>query len=360
MEHPGYEIGHYRPEHRDAVVRVLGQLLGGDAAANARYFAWKYEQNPHAERPLGIVALHQGQVVGFRGYRPARWHTGQRQPMPGPMRLLVPGDTCVDAAHRRKDLSVAMGRLAMTDFAADYRLFLNLSCTRDSLPGYLRLGFAPMTDKVYLSRHGSLGLARYLLASKMQPRLPAGSIRYGQFGDVTVSAAPLPAQMASVIAGSARAESRFHLCQQEDFFRWRFAGPGDKFVFYYRRIGDDTLGYLVVAVRPGGHRGYVIDHADRDGESCGRLYEFAVERGDFGVLSVYAHGVDAPLATVLRRIGFHAGGIMGALEKRVRGNLPILVRPVRPEPTESDWFIDGRDVREIGNWAIKGICSDST
>jgi hypothetical protein len=63
MKHLGYEIGHYRPEHRDGVVRVLGQLLDGDAAVNARYFAWKYEQNPHAEHPQGIVALHQGQVV---------------------------------------------------------------------------------------------------------------------------------------------------------------------------------------------------------------------------------------------------------------------------------------------------------
>jgi hypothetical protein len=213
MRHLGYEIAHYRPEHRDGVVRVLGQVLGGDAAANARYFAWKYEQNPHAERPLGIVALHQGQVVGFRGYRPARWHTGQRQPMP--MRLLVPGDTCVDAGHRRKDLSVAMGRLAMADFAADYRLFLNLSCTRESLPGYLRLGFAPLTDKVYLSRHGSrlgplpAGVENAAAVACGQYPLRAVRRRHGQ-------RRTLPAQMASVIA-EAPTPSRFHLCQQGTF-----------------------------------------------------------------------------------------------------------------------------------------------
>jgi hypothetical protein len=356
MQHLGYEIGHYRPEHRDGVVRVLGQLRGGDAAANGRYLAWKYEQNPHAEQLLGIVALHQGQVVGFRGYCPARWRIGQRQSM----RVLAPGDTCVDARHRRKGLSVAMGKLAMADYAADYRLFLNLSCTRTSLPGYLRLGFAPLADKVYLSCYDSPGLARYLLASQVPRTFAAANIRYGQFDDVTVSAAPLPAQMASLIARRADAGNRIHLCQEEDFFRWRFAGPGDKFVFYYRRLGDDTIGYLVVAVTSGGHRGYVIDHADSDGESCGRLYEFVSDRGDFSVLSVFAHGVDAPLAEVLRRIGFHAGGIMGALEKRVRGNLPILVRPVRAEPSADDWLIDGQDVRETGNWAIKGVCSDST
>jgi hypothetical protein len=356
MKHLDYEIGHYRPELRDGVVRLLGQLRDGDDAANERFFAWKYERNPHAEHPLGIVALHRGRVVGFRGYGPARWHTGQCQPIS----LLVPGDTCVDANHRQKGLSVAMGQLATADYAAGYRLFLNLSCTRDSLPGYLRLGFAPLADKVYLSRYGSLGLARYLLASKIRRPIRAARIRYGEFGDVTVSAAPLPTPMASVIARQAHAGGRFHLCQEEDFFRWRFAGPSDKFVFYFRRAGDDTVAYLAVAVTAGGHRGYVIDHADSDGESCGRLFEFAAARGDFKVLSVFAHSLGAPLAATLRRNGFHADGIMGALEKRVRGNLPILVRPLRAEPAEADWFIDGQDVREKGNWAIKGVCSDST
>jgi hypothetical protein len=356
MKHLDYEIRHYRTELRDGVVSVLGQLVGGDRVATERYFAWKYEQSPHAEHPLGIVAVHQGQVVGFRGYSPARWHTGRCHTM----HLLVPGDTCVDSNHQRKGLSVAMGQLATAEYAADYRLFLNLSCTRNSLPGYLRLGFAPLADKVYLSRYGSFGLARYLLASGLQRPIPAAIIRYGRFGDVSVTDAPLPAQMAAVIARRPHPTSRFHLCQEEEFFRWRFAGSADKFVFYFRHVGADITAYLAVAVTPIGHRGYVIDHADSDGESCSRLIEFVVERRDFSVLSVFAHTVGDTLATPLRHIGFRAGGLMGALEKKVRGNLPVLVRPVRAEVTEADWFIDGQDVRKQENWAIKGVCSDTT
>ena len=161
------------------MVGLLGQLLGGDKLTNDTYFGWKYEQNPHAEKLLGIVALHEGKVVGFRGYSSARWHTGTGRTM----HVLVPGDTCVDAKHRQKGLSVAMGKLAMADYAATYQLFLNLSCTRNSLPGYLRLGFAPLADKVYLSRYGPLGLAWYVMSSKKQLPLTNARIRCGRFGD---------------------------------------------------------------------------------------------------------------------------------------------------------------------------------
>ncbi len=356
LKHLDYEIVHYQAEMRDEVVSLLGQLLPGDPVTNDSYFGWKYEQNPHADSLLGIVALHGTKVAGFRGYGSARWQTGRGNTM----QVLVPGDTCVDLDHRQMGLSVAMGKLAMSDYAASYQLFLNLSCTRNSLPGYLRLGFAPLADKVYLSRYGPVGLARYILTSKKELPLSACEIRYGKFDDVSVSETPMPMEMASIVERQGHDPDTFYLCQDEDFFRWRFAEPGGRFVFYYRTVGDDTVACLVMAVTPGNQRAYVIDHADIDGESTGRLLEFLIARRDFSVLSVFEHSVDAPLKTTLQNLGFHAGGVMGAMERKVRGNMPLFVRPVRAEPREDDWMIDGLDVRVKQNWSIKGVCSDST
>lgn len=356
MKHLDYQIVHYQAEMRAEVVSVLSQLLRGDPVTNDRYFGWKYEQNPHADSLLGIVALHQGEVAGFRGYGTARWHNGRGKTL----RVLIPGDTCVALNHRQKGLSVAMGKLAMTDYAASYRLFLNLSCTRDSLPGYLHLGFAPLASKVYLSRYGLFGLLRYILASKKELPLSASKIRYGKFDDISVSETPMPMEMASIIERQGSDPDTFQLCQDEGFFRWRFAEPGGKFVFYYRTVGDDTVAYLVMAVTPGNQRGYVFDHADIDGESTSRLLEFIIARRDLSVLSVFDHSVGPPLKNTLRRLGFHAGGMMGAMERKVRGNMPLFVRPVRAEPCEDDWLIDGIDIRAKENWSIKGVCSDST
>ena len=47
-------------------------------------------------------------------------------------------------------------------------LLLNLSCTRASLPGYLKLGFAPISEKACLSSYRLAGLFRFLVKSKKQ------------------------------------------------------------------------------------------------------------------------------------------------------------------------------------------------
>lgn len=65
MMHSGYDIIPYRSEFRDEVVNLLQYLWGEDSIANLSYFRWKYEENPYSDAPLGIVALCQGQIVGF-------------------------------------------------------------------------------------------------------------------------------------------------------------------------------------------------------------------------------------------------------------------------------------------------------
>jgi len=355
VKHLDYEISHYRPELRPQVVEVLGHLLSGDDAADDTYFRWKYDHNPHTDDVLGIVALHDGKVVGFRGYGGAQWRIGQSDQV---MRVLVPGDTVVHPDHRRKGLSVAMGKLAMTDYAESYQVFLNLSCTRNSLPGYLRLGFAPLADKVYLSRYGLCSLTRYVLAAKKELDLSRAKLRYGQFDDVQVADYPRPAEMASIASRRACGACGFNLSQGDDFFSWRFAGPKGKYVFYYRNTDREATGYLVVGATPSNRRGYVLDYADPDGESAGRLLEHVARSRRFSVLSIFAHSVDDALRPALSRLGFHAGGLLGAMERKVRGELPLLVRPVRPDPTDGDWLVAGRDIRDMSNWSIKGICSD--
>jgi len=39
--------------------------------------------------------------------------------------------------------------------------------------------------------------------------------------------------------------------------------------------------------------------------------------------------------------------------------LPVLIRPVRKRYTEPDWTIEGLDIRNIKNWHMTEICSDS-
>jgi GNAT superfamily N-acetyltransferase len=355
LKHGEYDIRHARPEHRDDIVRVLGHLLDGNHATREAYFRWKYEQNPHADELLGIVALRRGRVAGFRGYAASRWRADDDDPLT----VLTPGDTCVHPEHRHKKLSVAMGRLALADYATRYPLLLNLSCTRTSLPGYLRLGFQPVAQKRYLSSYRLTGLAHFLLRAKERRPAAALSIRSDEAAGLVFSRRPRPQEMAELAARQPAPSGRLRLVQDLAWFRWRFADPAGRFVFYFRQRRGTTTGYIALALSPNARRAYIVDHADCDGESCADLLAFCVSERHFDVVSIYEHASES-LRAALDRNGFGAGGIVGALEKRVRGNMPLLVRPTNPEPAENDWRVAGRDVRKPESWSIRGICSDST
>ena len=94
-----------------------------------------------------MVSLYKGEVAGFRGYFAARFEISEKD---NNHVVLFPGDTCVHPAHRRKGLSVAMGNMAMKEYAQRYRLFFNTTCTRNSLPGYRRMGFLSLAPKRYV------------------------------------------------------------------------------------------------------------------------------------------------------------------------------------------------------------------
>jgi hypothetical protein len=38
---------------------------------------------------------------------------------------------------------------------------------------------------------------------------------------------------------------------------------------------------------------------------------------------------------------------------------PLLVRPVRANPEDEDWFVERLDIREISSWEIREIRSDA-
>lgn len=357
VEYSGYDISVYRETLKVQALDVLKYLLGEDDAANRSYFEWKYEDNPSTDSPLVIVCLKHGKVVGLRGYLANKWLVNDAE---DPIIILSPGDTCVHPDHRRKGLSVAMGKLAMAEYAQDCRAFVNLSCTRDSLPGYLRMGFQPLVNKVYLTRCNLLGLTRFIASAGKTLSLDEHRVQFGQCGDVVVSDRPKARDMASVIGRGDSGSGKIRLLQDEEFFRWRFGNRRNKYLFYYLLKEDVAAGYVVVRVSPNNRRGYIVDFAGADDRCVEELMRYIVKAQHFNVLSIYQHSVADGLSRMASALRFTANGLMRILERRVHGELPLLVRPVKREPTDDDWCIGGRDLRNFDNWSIKGICSDET
>lgn len=355
MLYADYEIKHYCPDFKHEVVNVLRYLWGANTDVNLSYFEWKYEHNPHAEDPLGIVALHHATVVGFRGYFVTSWHIPD---ILTEIEVLCPGDTCVHPEHRRSGLSVSMGKMAMQEYASKYRLFLNSSATRNSVPGYLRLGFRPLKDKTYLNRCNLMGLIRFNFISDRITELPDNRIRFGETDNILVSETPRPKEMYQIICTKRPQTQKLTLLQDEVFFEWRFNNKRKRYVFYFCKKNGLITGYVVTRIPPNKRRGYIIDYADTDNGSLEEILRFIIKMNHFDVLSIYNISISDSLLETLQRLRFKSDGLIRAKDKNRLGECPLLIRPVNQSYSEHDWYLEGLDMRRIENWDVKEICCD--
>ncbi len=355
MIYAGYEISVYSPEFMSQVVNILRYLWGDDYERNLSYFQWKYIENPSAETPLGIIALHRQKVVGFRGYFATSWQIPDKN---CEIIVLCPGDTCIHPDHRRKRLSIAMGNIAMDEFASKYRVFMNLSAGKNAVPGYLRMGFIPLVDKAYLSKYNLLGLMKVLWASKKKSTLYQEKIRVGDFGDIVVRDFPEPEEMNTVSSRQIYEGHRITLLHDANFFFWRFKNKMNRYIFYYHRQNNITTGYIVIRLAKHNRRGYILDYAADDSAIIEKILAFIVKIKQFDIVSIYNYSFDNNLSQVFENLRFKTNSLVRKIERKLQGEWPILVRPVKRNYTESDCFIEGLDIRRIESWSIKAICSD--
>jgi len=84
-----------------------------------------------------------------------------------------------------------------------------------------------------------------------------------------------------------------------------------------------------------------------------------IQKKHFDILSIYTFSLGVEDRKRFKELGFKDTGLLRALERKKTGELPVLIRPVRKRYTEPDWTIEGLDIRNIKNWHMTEICSDS-
>jgi len=355
----------YSPDLLPDIAQLMVYLWGGDPEANTSYFRWKYERNPHSDEPLAVVGLRGSKVVGFRGFFATKWTAGRDQTV----RVLCPSDTCVHPDHRRRGLSVLMGRAAMRLYEGRYPIFLNTSCSHQSLPGYVRMGFLPLAQRNYLAKVRLSAFFSSLPVLSPVSRILRGQgpsqaqglrLPLGGALEFLVTDRVLPEEMAGVVAKRGRNPARLTLCQDEAYFRWRFASGRRRYSFCYLMEGQKVAGYAALRLFRRG-RATIIDYGGVDENCTKTLLGAAVATLRLDVLSIWDFSVESSLRQYLSSLGFRRDSLTAFIEKRLWGevSLPLLVRPVAESFREDDWYIGGLDVRRIESWLIREICSDA-
>lgn len=320
----GYEIVRYNHEFLDGTLKILKDTMWSKRFnAHEKHFKWKYQNNPYATRPLGIVTLCNNNVVGFRGYFATQWQANGKD-----LLALAAGDTVVDRAHRRKGLSIVMGNKACDVYASYYKFFINMEATPNAVPGYLKLGFVPILDK------------RVRMSSFKNVNTNYTDL----LGNVEVLAKPKPKEMYNAVTLT----DKISLKQDAEFFKWRFKSkiPNTYLFYYYKRD------YMVVAHLRNHDAGYIIDYTENDIEAFEIILKRIMVTKFLNMIYIRDINLSKNVLPVLKKYKFADNNLKN------KSLCPILVRPVKKDFVESDWFVNGLDMRDINNWKLKGICSE--
>jgi hypothetical protein len=204
------------------------------------------------------------------------------------------------------------------------------------------------------------GLVKFLFNAKKRFNQISPKIPFGIFNEIMVSQQPRPKDMHVLIEGRKVGVDKITLYQDKDFFRWRYANKHNKYVFLYRIKNEVITGYVVIRVSPNNRRGYIIDYAQEDETSIEKILKFIIKESFFDVLSIYHFSLTDNMKHKLQDPWFKKVSLFRAIERRIKGELPLLIRPVKQNYSDSDFFFEGLDLRKIENWNIMGICSDDS
>lgn len=276
------------------------------------YLYWRYHDNPYTESPLSIVAFHGKKLVGFRGYLATKWLIEDQV-----LDIMCMGDTIVHKDHRRKGLSVQMGQVGFEQFSA-FDIFMNFSATANAVPGYERLGFVPLVEKVpYFRRCEDYGAPNFTESFDNIYE----STRLDTTGLVMA-----PRQQISV-------------ARDEDYLQWRFKNPRQRYHFYYHKVDGIVTDYVALSIREMG-AGYIIDFTKNNSETLKSIIAYIIQCQRYEYLYVSKETIDLSIKE------------MGFCYHKDRHTVPVFVKA-------NKWTVNNLDIRKVASWDLKTTYVDN-
>jgi len=252
-----------------------------------------------------------------------------------------------------------MTKMAMEQYQnTDYKAFINLSSNRAAAAGNLRLGWFPMCQRTYLRKYSLSGLLQYFLIRAGAARPQAPHVARGRFGNIEVTDRPASEQMCSIIQTQALGGNKIRLYKDAEYLAYRFRTPKKNYIFYYLWKDDRITGYVIIKPLQKNNNVHILDYAQSDNSSVREILHYIIDNRHYGMISVWNCGLENEILEILKRLRFKTNPLFEKIENALRGTYYLLVRPLRKECAEKDWFIRGIDLRNIKNWQLSEFCSD--
>ncbi len=353
-----YQIIDYNQFLRNEIIQLLNDHLWFDIFEKSmEYFAYKYEQNPYRVDPIGLVVLHDKKVVGFRAFFPTKWQPGTKTE--NCILMLSPTDTVIHPAHRRQGLFSALIKASIKRFAmSQYQAYINLSANRAAKNGLLKFGWKLLSATTFARRYSYIGILNYYLISKLGYSSKKIETEYGRFDDIEATDFPRAKDMAEFLKKNNNSSKKLFLYKDEIYLAYRYRNPHQKYHFFYYWEKNELEGFLCARSVGNNRNVHIVDYAQKNDGILEKILDFMIRKKCFDIISIWSFGLPENIHRVFLRMNFETDTLITRIKNKSKHMQFVLVRPMKEIITDSNWLLNGEDIRNLNNWDLKELCAD--
>ena len=213
---------------------ISASYEGQNGPSRLGYWLWKHEQNPFGASPC-LVATSDGRIVGVRMFLRWVWCSGDQT-----VRAVRAVDTATLPEWRGKGVFSRLTMRLVEQMQDEGVRFIYNTPNGKSMPGYLKMGWAPVTRIPLWVRPVRLSMAARRAFNHAPAQLPTLD-RFGPIAEL-LEDRRLPEFLRDV----AMNDERYHTPRTPGYFRWRYGNvPGISYSGRLHVEGD--AGALVIA-----------------------------------------------------------------------------------------------------------------
>jgi hypothetical protein len=349
-----YELRLLAKDEKSQAIALIAEMQGIDVSTAEQYFRWKYEQNPHSDQSVVYLMFHEGKAVALRGFFPMRFRVSSGASS-SKVSVLVPSDSFVSPSHRRKGLFSRLTQFASTKLGDEHDFFLTTSSNYKSTGGYLKMGWRPLTQKYLIDRYFIIPTIASLCRRNVQGGKMSPNILQNEIDAIS----DLYSSLCGTETGTAPPAM---ICQPDiepGYIKWRFSNPSNNYFAMPFHQDGELVSFLVGSYE---NRGVVIldyrvqpsaDEAvflDTIRMFCKSIRTCRIRFHSFSLSSERRES--------LCQLGFrHYQKFPDHLRKQPP-MVPLLLHPAATTFDDSDWVVQGLDLRNEESWLIPAWCCD--
>lgn len=353
-----YQIVDYNQLFRDEIIQLLNDHLWFDSFEKSmEYFIYKYEQNPYRVEPIGLVVLHDQKVIGFRAFFPTKWQLGANTE--NCILMLSPTDTVIHSAHRRQGLFAALLKAPFNRFEqSQYKAYINLSVNMAAKNVLLKFGWELLSATTFARSYSYTGLLNYYLINKFGYTSNKFKKEHGRFDDIEATDFPRAKEMAEFLNKNNNFSTKLFLHKDENYLAYRYRNPHQKYHFFYYWEKSELKGFLCIRSIGKNRNAHVVDYAQKSDDILEKIIDFIIRKKYFDVISIWGFGLPENIHNVLSKMNFKTDTLIIRKKNKSKHMQFVMVRPMKENITDPDWFLNGKDIRNVNNWDLKEICAD--